>query len=120
MSSSLASAIRQLLPKQLPPSLTNRPGNLYEVLSRYPKDGVGQRVHKIRWTSKGIPNCYWEVTRTSLKLEGKHGKAWGILTWKGKVVSEREEKIPGSLKFSWAEGTSRIPPGFTSRPKLSS
>ncbi|EMD40445.1 hypothetical protein CERSUDRAFT_80116 [Gelatoporia subvermispora B] len=107
MSSAVASALRKLLPRQLPPSLSSRPGNLYEVLARYPNDGIGRRVYQTRWGAKGIEGCYWEVTRTKLKLEGKHGKAWGVLTWKGKRVSEAEERIPGSLKYNWAEGESQ-------------
>ena len=87
MATSVASALQKLLPSSLPPSLSSRPGNLYQVLSRYSKDGVGQRVHQVRWGSKGIEDCYWEVTRTRLKLGGKHGKAWGKLVWKGALTS---------------------------------
>lgn len=80
----VASAIQKLLPSKLPASLSSRPANLYQVLSRYPKDGIGQKVHQTRWDMKNIEGSYWEVTRTKLKLEGKHGKAWGKLYWKGK------------------------------------
>ena len=76
-------ALRQLLPKNLPPGLSTRPANLYQVLSRYAADGVGQRVYQTRWTSKGISECYWTVTRTTLKKGGTHGKAWGRLVWRG-------------------------------------
>ncbi|KAF9815543.1 hypothetical protein IEO21_04543 [Rhodonia placenta] len=120
MSSAVAAALKKLLPKQLPPSLSSRPGNLYEVLARYPQDGIGQRIHQTRWTAKGISDCYWEVTRTKLKLEGMHGKAWGVLTWRGKRVSEQEEKIPGGLKYRWAQGASRTPIGRVSPSSSSS
>jgi small subunit ribosomal protein S34 len=83
MATPVAAAIKKLLPKELPSSLSTRSGNLYQVLSRYPNDGVGQRVHQTRWSMKGIPDTYWEVTRSRLKLEGKHGKAWGKLYWRG-------------------------------------
>ncbi|KIM67847.1 hypothetical protein SCLCIDRAFT_1209980 [Scleroderma citrinum Foug A] len=99
-------AILTLLPKELPPSLQSKSGNLCQVLSRYPRDGVGKVVHQSRWSQKGIHGCYWQVTRTQLKLEGKHGKAWGRLVWKGKLVSPREELIPGSLKYNWMSGCS--------------
>lgn len=115
-------AIQSLLPSTLPPSLRTTPANLYQVLSRAPGGGVGLRVHQIRWTEKGIRNCYWQVTRTRLKLEGSHGKAWGKLYWKGeflplggrpslmdyagKQISEREERINGSLKYKWSTGAS--------------
>lgn len=31
--------------------------------------------------------CYWEVTRVRLKDEGRHGKAWGRLVWRGESLS---------------------------------
>ncbi|KAI0356509.1 hypothetical protein OH77DRAFT_1452340 [Trametes cingulata] len=114
---SVQAALRKLLPSQLPPSLSSLPGNLYEVLSRYPQDGVGQRVHQTRWGSKGIAGSYWEVTRTKLKCEGQHGKAWGVLVWKGKRIGDRDQKIPGGLKYRWAVGESRVKPGFKPLPK---
>ncbi|GBE79358.1 hypothetical protein BKA93DRAFT_744805 [Sparassis latifolia] len=115
MASSVGSALRKLLPAKLPPSLSSQPGNLYEVLSRYPQDGVGQRVYQTRWSAKGIEGCYWEVTRTKLKLEGTHGKAWGVLVWRGQRVSERDEQIRGGLKYRWAEGMSQARK-FTTSP----
>ncbi len=135
MAAAVQSALRKLLPSQLPPSLSPLPGNLFEVLSRFPQDGVGQKVHQTRWGTKGVEGSYWEITRTRLKCEGKHGKAWGVLVWKGeftavdtyalpslthvcvgKRVSERDEKIPGSLKYRWAVGESRVGPGFKPLP----
>ncbi|KIM83821.1 hypothetical protein PILCRDRAFT_414825 [Piloderma croceum F 1598] len=100
------------LPQLPPPSLDTRTGNLYQVLSRYPQDGVGIRVSQTRWGQKGISNSYWLVTRTKLKLEGQHGKAWGKLYWKGVPTSTRDQRIPGSLKYAWSTGPSRVPPGF--------
>ncbi|KAH8106317.1 hypothetical protein BXZ70DRAFT_904312 [Cristinia sonorae] len=107
---SITSALQKLLPATLPPSLSSRPGTLYQVLSRYSKDGVGQRVHQVRWGMKGIEDCYWEVTRTKMKLGGTHGKAWGKLVWKGKVVSKHDEEIRGGLKYTWSLGASKAPP----------
>ncbi|KAI0092460.1 hypothetical protein BDY19DRAFT_903277 [Irpex rosettiformis] len=107
MATSVAAALKKLLPKELPPSLSTRSSTLYQVLSRYPNDGVGQRIHQTRWSMKGISDSYWVVTKTRLKLEGKHGKAWGKLTWKGKLVSDHEEEIRGGLKYTWRQGVSR-------------
>ncbi|KAF8897233.1 hypothetical protein BD779DRAFT_360643 [Infundibulicybe gibba] len=103
----IARSLQNLLPKKLPPALAGRPGNLYEVLSRTPSGGVGKEVHQIRWGQKQISDSYWVVTRSRFKCEGKHGKAWGQLYWKGKLVSPREEPIRGSLKYTWTEGRSR-------------
>ena len=134
---SISKALQRLLPSQLPSSLSSRPGNLFQVLSRYPNDGVGQKVHQTRWGPKGIAGSYWQVTRASLKKEGEHGKAWGRLIWRGqsqlpghhfvcshlplsplltpiivaigKAVSKREERIRGALKYSWMQGSSHTP-----------
>lgn len=103
----VARALQSLLPGKLPPSLANRSGNLYEILSRTPDGGIGRTVYQMRWASKQIPDSYWEVTRAQFKCEGKHGKAWGKLYWKGKLVSEKEQRIRGSLKYPWAEGISK-------------
>ncbi|KIJ20102.1 hypothetical protein PAXINDRAFT_126562 [Paxillus involutus ATCC 200175] len=106
MNQAASRAILKLLPSPLPPSLRTTPANLLQVLSRYPNNGIGQKVHQIRWREKSIEDCYWEVTRSNIKLGGSHGKAWGRLVWKGKPVSEHEERIPGSLKYKWSTGTS--------------
>ena len=79
----ISHSLQKLLPKTLPPSLQNNPGNLYQVLSRTPSGGVGKRVYQLRWSEKGIEDCYWIVTQSRFKCEGKHGKAWGHLYWKG-------------------------------------
>lgn len=128
----VAGALRKLLPRELPSSLdTSRPGNLYEVLSRHPDGGVGRRVTQCRWGPKGIEGSYWLVTRAKFKLEGKHGKAWGQLFWKGaysfqmvytydmilicplhvgqNVTKGKDERIRGSLKYTWVEGKSTPP-----------
>ncbi|EIM85585.1 uncharacterized protein STEHIDRAFT_59660 [Stereum hirsutum FP-91666 SS1] len=107
----VAGALRKLLPRELPSSLdTSRPGNLYEVLSRHPDGGVGRRVTQCRWGPKGIEGSYWLVTRAKFKLEGKHGKAWGQLFWKGQNVTKgKDERIRGSLKYTWVEGKSTPP-----------
>ncbi|KAF9268254.1 hypothetical protein L218DRAFT_918729 [Marasmius fiardii PR-910] len=105
---SLTHSIQKLLPKKLPPSLAPASsGNLYEVLSGTPTGGVGKHIYQTRWSHKQIPDCYWVVTRTKFKCEGKHGKAWGKLVWRGKEVSTQEERIRGSLKYKWAEGHSK-------------
>lgn len=83
----LSRALQKLLPKNLPPSLVIKPGNLYEVLSRTPSGGVGTEVHQIRWNYKAIADSFWLVTRTRFKCEGKHGRAWGMLYWKGAPAS---------------------------------
>ncbi|KAK2466444.1 hypothetical protein APHAL10511_002086 [Amanita phalloides] len=103
----IARSLKKLLPNDLPPSLAAKPGNLYEVLSRTPGGGIGKELHQMRWSNKRIEESYWKVTRSRFKCEGKHGRAWGLLYWKGKLVAPREEIIPGALKYTWAEGRSK-------------
>ncbi|KAF9468890.1 hypothetical protein BDZ94DRAFT_1286824 [Collybia nuda] len=109
----VARSLQKLLPKELPPALAARPGNLYEVISRTPSGGVGKIVHQTRWDNKQISDSYWLVTRSKFKCEGKHGKAWGFLFWKDRPVSVQEERIRGALKYTWAEG----PSGASKQPK---
>lgn len=129
-SSNVTQALKRLVPiirGALPPVIKPQCGNLYEVLSRTPTGGIGAEVHQTRWSQKNIVDSYWVVTRSHFKCEGKHGKAWGRLYWKGpkknilparnladKVscsigapVNGREERIPGSLKYTWKEGRSK-------------
>ncbi|KAJ7095098.1 hypothetical protein B0H15DRAFT_880870 [Mycena belliarum] len=104
--SSIERSLQRLLPKTLPPALKQHPSNVYRVLSRTPNP-VGKEVHQIRWSDKHIPDSFWRVTRARFKCNGDHGKAWGQLYWKGKLVTPgRDERIRGSLKYKWAEGRS--------------
>ena len=93
MAAPVTPALKALLPKRLPPTLSSRSGNLYEVLSRHPQDGAGQQIHQMRWGYKGIIGSYWLVTRTKLKLGGRHGKAWGQLYWKGQSDTLEHARI---------------------------
>ncbi|KAF8901641.1 hypothetical protein CPB84DRAFT_1815101 [Gymnopilus junonius] len=118
---SVANTIKRLLPvkaSELPPVLRPSSGNLYEVLSRTPSGGIGTEIHQTRWTNKNIGDSYWVVTSSQFKCEGKHGKAWGRLYWKGKLVSPRDERIRGALKYSWQEGYNvlQMPECFTVLP----
>ncbi|TRM68431.1 hypothetical protein BD626DRAFT_626734 [Schizophyllum amplum] len=108
-SSAIAKSLERLLPKpsERPPSLSSGASALPRILSRTPDNGIGRRVHQVRWSEKQIADCYWVVSRTQFKLGGAHGKAWGKLYWKGKLVSEKEERIRGDLKYTWAEGPSK-------------
>ncbi|PVF93196.1 hypothetical protein CPB86DRAFT_809085 [Serendipita vermifera] len=110
ISPSIPKAIAKLIPEQATQfdsttTIFPHPTTLFRTLSRLPRDGVGSKLAQRRWDAKGIHGCYWEVTKTRLKLgeDGKmaHGKAWGRLTWKGKPVSLRDERIRGGLKYNW-------------------
>ncbi|KAF9452169.1 hypothetical protein P691DRAFT_722475 [Macrolepiota fuliginosa MF-IS2] len=105
-SQEVAKSLLKLLPKDLPPALRPKnSGNLYEVLSRTP-NVEGLEVHQTRWSDKRVSNSYWKITDARFKCEGKHGKAWGILYWRGKKMSPQPELIRGGLKYVWKEGRS--------------
>jgi small subunit ribosomal protein S34 len=76
-------SIAPLQKSELPPIFRRTTGNLYEVLSRKPAGCIGMEVHQTRWSEKCIADSYWVVTRAQFKSEGKHGKAWGKLFWRG-------------------------------------
>lgn len=84
MASSLPPALARLIKPN--PLAQNHSRSLYETLSRLPKDGVGSRVTQPRWAAKGIQNSYWEITKVRIKDEGRHGKVWGRLFWKGQLA----------------------------------
>src|SRR5258706_1410507 len=86
MASSLPPALARLLPATkgaANTTLNPYPTTLYQTLSRLRNDGVGALVAQRRWDAKNIFGCYWKVTRVKLKDEGRHGRVWGRLIWKG-------------------------------------
>ncbi|KAF7353047.1 hypothetical protein MVEN_01272400 [Mycena venus] len=108
--STIARSLQRLLPRQtVPPALKDHPANLYQVLSRTP-NCVGKEIHQIRWSQKHISDSFWRITRAQFKCNGDHGKAWGQLYWKGKLVTTgRDEPIRGALKYKWQAGRSAAP-----------
>jgi len=68
--------------------LTNNPTSLYKTLSRLPRNGVGAKIIETRWAQKNFKDCYWVVSRSHLKLDGAHGKAYGQLHWRGTCAPE--------------------------------
>ncbi|KAF7331884.1 hypothetical protein MKEN_00068600 [Mycena kentingensis (nom. inval.)] len=115
LTTSLTKQLQRLVPADaIPPTLRKGPGNLYQVLSRTPSV-EGRQIHQTRWTTKNIGDSYWRVTRATFKSNGTHGKAWGQLFWKGKLVTPgRDERIRGALKYKWNDGPSvASPPAAT-------
>jgi small subunit ribosomal protein S34 len=95
---SVSRSLRNLLPTELPPTLSPpQRTNLYEVLSRLPRDSKGVIVHQTRWalTSK---DAYWRITQANFKCEGKHGKAWGTLYRNGQLSA----RARGSSNTRWS------------------
>ncbi|KAM8777071.1 small ribosomal subunit protein mS34 isoform 1-T1 [Rhynchonycteris naso] len=71
-----------------------RESRLLQLLGRLPFFGLGRLVTRKSWLWQHDEPCYWRVTRvrpdyTAQNLD--HGKAWGILTFKGKTEGEARE-----------------------------
>ncbi|KAJ2809312.1 hypothetical protein H4R20_000215 [Coemansia guatemalensis] len=81
----------------------DKPKTLYELLNVQRTDAKYKAVPR-HWFLKGFDECYYEVHRTKYKMykgQPTHGKAWGILYWNGKPLSQQPKEIRGGLKFSW-------------------
>lgn len=71
-----------------------RESRLLQLLGRLPLFGLGRLVTRKSWLWRHDEPCYWRLTRvrpdyTAQNLD--HGKAWGILTFKGKTEGEARE-----------------------------
>lgn len=73
--------------------------NAFELLSRVPQHGLGSKLSRTSWTD----DCFWTISKVRLSPDGKHGSAWGTLTWRGQP--QRPEgpaaQIAGPLKKVW-------------------
>ncbi|XP_069342404.1 small ribosomal subunit protein mS34 isoform X2 [Eulemur rufifrons] len=80
-----------------------RESRLLQLLGRLPLFGLGRLVTRKSWLWQHDEPCYWRLTRvrpdyTAQNLD--HGKAWGILTFKGKTESEARE-IEHTMYHDW-------------------
>ncbi|CAG9315861.1 unnamed protein product [Blepharisma stoltei] len=81
--------------------------SIFEICSQYRSQGVGFQFWRATWPA----DSYYIITRIEYS-DPRHGKVWGIKTWKG-LKSETEEQIRSSLKLgTWRH---RIP---ASHPEL--
>ncbi|XP_012503147.1 PREDICTED: 28S ribosomal protein S34, mitochondrial [Propithecus coquereli] len=80
-----------------------RESRLLQLLGHLPLFGLGRLVTRKSWLWQHDEPCYWRLTRvrpdyTAQNLD--HGKAWGILTFKGKTESEARE-IEHTMYHDW-------------------
>ncbi|KAM6156124.1 small ribosomal subunit protein mS34 [Rhynchocyon petersi] len=80
-----------------------RENRLLQLLGRLPLFGIGRLVTRKSWLWQHDEPCYWRLTRvrpdyTAQNLD--HGKAWGILTFKGQTESEPRE-IEQVMHHDW-------------------
>ncbi|KAK9818258.1 hypothetical protein WJX72_009693 [[Myrmecia] bisecta] len=79
--------------------------NLFEVAQTLPKRGLGADVQRSRWNEEH----FWRITAIKPSLDGKHGKVWGILHWKGKPQHEAPTQVNGPLKKVWRAKPTSVP-----------
>lgn len=90
-----------------------RESRLFQLLGRLPLFGIGRLVTRKSWLWQHDEPCYWRLTRvqpdyTAQNLD--HGKAWGILTFKGKTESEaRRSNTSCTMTGGWCPSTRRRP-----------
>ena len=95
---------RHFLPSKLPPTLSNTP-SLFQVLSQFPWDGVGQKVYQTQWGMKGFPDCYWGVARTKLKLEFLQGRlATSKTNARANVKPTRQSPMNSKVRIGFWRG----------------
>lgn len=80
-----------------------RESRLLQLLGCLPRFGLGRLVTRKSWLWRHDEPCYWRLTRvrpdyTAQNLD--HGKAWGVLTFKGKTEGE-EREIPQVMYHDW-------------------
>jgi hypothetical protein len=78
-------------------SLVLNAKNFIEVTRSLPKHGIGAKLRRTTWGE----DSFWQVTAVKPHEDGVHGKASGILTWKGVQQSEKPRRVNGVLKKIW-------------------
>lgn len=64
------------------------------------KNGYGLKLYRNTW--RYPEPCYWTITKVKQSVRGCKPKAWGIQTWRGKVVNpDKQKKIPSTFKRTW-------------------
>ncbi|XP_035253012.1 28S ribosomal protein S34, mitochondrial [Anguilla anguilla] len=67
---------------------------LFSLMAGLRLFGVGRLFTRKSWLSEHQEPCYWKITKVKVDYTAEnmdHGKAWGILTFKGKEESEVKE-----------------------------
>ncbi|XP_054615789.1 28S ribosomal protein S34, mitochondrial [Dunckerocampus dactyliophorus] len=71
-----------------------RESRLFSLLAGMKMFGVGRIFTRKSWLEDHTEPSYWKITKVKVDYTSEnmdHGKAWGILTYKGKAESEVKE-----------------------------
>ncbi|XP_030067291.1 small ribosomal subunit protein mS34 isoform X2 [Microcaecilia unicolor] len=67
---------------------------LFSLLCRQPLFGIGRMVTRKSWLEGFDEPCYWVISKVKVDYTAEnldHGKAWGILTFRGKTETDVKE-----------------------------
>ncbi|KAL4529933.1 hypothetical protein Ndes2526A_g04676 [Nannochloris sp. 'desiccata'] len=66
---------------------------------------MGTKITRSTWQD----NSFWTVTQIKTEMDGKRGKAYGLLTWRGEQQGEQPSRIRGASKktMETTRGSSR-------------
>nr|XP_033819511.1 28S ribosomal protein S34, mitochondrial [Geotrypetes seraphini] len=67
---------------------------LFSLLCRQPSFGIGRVVTRKSWLEEFDEPCYWVISKVKVDYTAEnmdHGKAWGILTFRGKTEADEKE-----------------------------
>ncbi|XP_067859263.1 28S ribosomal protein S34, mitochondrial [Heptranchias perlo] len=76
---------------------------LFHFLNRLPLFGIGRLVTKKSWLLAYDEPCYWVINKVKVDYTAQdmdHGKAWGVLTFRGKT-EETAKEIDKVMYHDW-------------------
>ncbi|XP_076853267.1 small ribosomal subunit protein mS34 [Brachyhypopomus gauderio] len=80
-----------------------RETTLFTLLSAMRVFGVGRLFTRKSWLEEHEEPCYWKITKVKVDYTADnmdHGKAWGLLTFKGKE-EETEREVEKVMYHDW-------------------
>ncbi|KAG8007096.1 28S ribosomal protein S34 [Nibea albiflora] len=80
-----------------------RESRLFSLLSGMRLFGIGRLFTRKSWLEEHTEPSYWQITKVKVDYTSEnmdHGKAWGILTYKGKKESEVKE-VDKAVYHDW-------------------
>ncbi|XP_066498695.1 28S ribosomal protein S34, mitochondrial [Hoplias malabaricus] len=80
-----------------------REKTLFTLLAGMCMFGVGRLFTRKSWLEEHTEPCYWKITKVKVDYTAEnmdHGKAWGILTFKGRE-EESEQEIDKVMYHDW-------------------
>lgn len=76
---------------------------LFTLLAGMRMFGVGRLFTRKSWLDEHTEPCYWKITKVKVDYTAEnmdHGKAWGVLTFKGKE-EPREAEVEKVMYHDW-------------------